>query len=340
LVSVKGIEEKPPVTSGPKRVLIAGFGSIGKRHLAVVRARLPEAEVTVLRRPGSTEEVPGVFMTHDLDSALKTNPNFAILSGPAPFRLPLASRLVEAEVPLLLEKPLSDRYEGIDELSALVAAKKLPVQVGYCLRFEPSLAALKTALDEGRIGRPLTVCAEVGQYLPNWRPGTDYRQSVSAQKRLGGGVLLELSHEIDYLLWLFGLVKNLNARLAKISKLEIDVEDFARLDLAFNNGVMGSASLDMVQRAATRSCKIIGNEGSLIWDGIDRKTTLFEGDDDVGVVIHQSTGNTMYEAQLDHFLACLKTGQQPLVGLTEGAEVMRVIGAARRADASGKRVSI
>jgi len=326
------------VQSVPQRVLIAGFGSIGRRHFDLVRARLPEAAITILRRPGSIGEVSGATVVENLESAIATNPDFAILSGPAPFRLPLASRLAEAGVPLLLEKPLSSSYEDVEEFAALASSKGVLVQVGYCLRFEPSLAALKSALDEGLIGRLLMVSAEVGQYLPDWRPGADYRQSVSAQKRLGGGVLLELSHEIDYLLWLFGPIANLSARTYQISDLELDVEDFAQLDLAFENGVVGSARLDMVQRAKTRGCKIIGDAGSLVWDGIGKTTTLFKGDDEVGVVVHQSQSNTMYESQLDHFLSCLESGSPPLVGIDDGAKVLRVVDAARRANASGKRV--
>ena len=127
---------------------------------------------------------------------------------------------------------------------------------------------MRKALHQGHIGRVQSVRAEVGQYLPDWRPGIDCRQTASAQQALGGGALLELSHEIDYVRWLIGEIREVTARIARLSDLEIDVEDCAEIILTFENGTIGGPHLDMIQRAPTRTCRLIGSDGTLVWDGL------------------------------------------------------------------------
>ena len=112
-------------------------------------------------------------------------------------------------------------------------SKKIALMTAYNLRFQPSLQEFRKQIKQQRIGKILSVRVEVGQYLPNWRPESDYRKGVSAQKKLGGGVLLELSHEIDYISWIFGDYKWVKAHISKQSNLEIDVEDTAYLLLGF-----------------------------------------------------------------------------------------------------------
>ena len=105
--------------------------------------------------------------------------------------------------------------------------------VGYVLRFLPALHAIRQHLTDGLLGQVHTARVEVGQYLPDWRPGSDYRQGVSGQDKLGGGALLELSHEIDYATWLFGWPQSLQCSRARLSPLEIDVEDSAHVLLEY-----------------------------------------------------------------------------------------------------------
>ena len=100
-----------------------------------------------------------------------------------------------------------DKLDGVDDLLGTVRARGVICQVGYNLRYLPSLSRFRDLINEGLVGGPLSVRCEIGQYLPNWRPDTDYRTGVTARSDLGGGVLLELSHEIDYLRWIFGEVE-------------------------------------------------------------------------------------------------------------------------------------
>jgi predicted dehydrogenase len=131
------------------------------------------------------------------------------------------------------------------------------------MRFHPAVAALRSALP--RIGRPLFAQAHYGNYLPDMRPGADYRTLYCARAASGGGVILDAIHEIDYLTWLFGPVERVSAEAGKLSDLDIDVEDYAAITLIHTSGVRSEVHLDYLQRSKRRGCVIAGSEGTLIW---------------------------------------------------------------------------
>lgn len=324
-----------------ERVLIVGLGSIGRRHLACLREVLPDARATVWRRPGG-DAVPEAATVHSLEEALATRPQAAILANPAPQHVGAALALARAGVHLLVEKPLSDRPEGVPELIEECRRRRLVLQVGYCLRFDPSLAALRQALRDGAIGRLLHLKAEVGQYLPDWRPGTDYREGVSARAELGGGALLELSHEIDSLRWLAGEATAVTARLGHQGGLEMDAEDSADLLLDFAGGISGTIHMDMLQRTPVRTCKAVGTTGTLLWDGLAREARTYRVRDGKGgwevlYAAKDSTPDTKYLAQLRHFLDCVAKGGHPLVSGEDGFAVLKIVAAARRSAKGGTR---
>ena len=126
-------------------------------------------------------------------------------------------------VPVLVEKPFSDSLERLQDIANFASLHHIPIMIGYNLRFKASLLEVRKRILSGLIGDVLYVRASVGQYLPDWRPNSDYRKNVSAQKTLGGGALLELSHEIDYIYWIFGKPKQVSCRGAKLSSLEIEM---------------------------------------------------------------------------------------------------------------------
>ncbi len=332
-----------------ERILIVGYGSIGQRHLRIVRESLPAADIRVLRRqPGGAtpEQANSCFST--LATACAFAPQVAVIANPAPFHLDTALALANAGSHLLIEKPLSHTASGILPLLERVRARKLVVQVGYNLRFLPSLEHYREQIQAGAIGRMLSVRCEIGQYLPSWRPDTDYRQGVSAQQTLGGGVLLELSHELDYLRWLFGEVVWVSAWLGRQSALEIDVEDTAYLLLGFAPDGSGRApvaalNMDFIRHDTTRRCTAIGEQGSLSWNGLIGEVTEQLADSIAGQTVfhHPPQRDDSYRAQWRHFLTCIQTGQAPRVTGEDGLAVLNIVEAARRsAAAQGVRVLV
>lgn len=326
------------------RFLIVGLGSIGRRHLAAIRHVHPEAGIIVLRRKGQALDnvaPEGVTVLDDWEAALEREPTAAIVANPAPRHLASGLALAEAGLHLLIEKPLADHLAGIDALLGLCRERNRVLLVGYCLRYDPSLQAFKAALDRHAIGRLVHLRIEVGQYLPDWRPETDYRQSVSARADLGGGVLLELSHEIDAALWLAGMPSGIMARLSQNGGLGIEVEDCADVLLDWPHGLSGSLHLDFLQRTPVRRYTAIGREGTLTWDGIERATRLYRaGDADAGWTILHPGGavprDRLFHAQIAHFVACMERRETPLVSGEDGRKVLAVVEAARRSTQQGR----
>lgn len=326
-------------------VMIVGLGSIGRRHLVNVRQALPQARIVAVTRAGGSHADAELAdrVVSGLPEALAENPRCAIIAGPASEHVSAALLLARQGVHLLVEKPLSHTLEGVDELIAECASRRLVLLPGYTLRFIPSLNVLQQALAAGRIGRLLVARAEVGQYLPDWRPGADYRQSVSARAELGGGAVLELSHEIDYLRWLAGDVKRVTALMAKVSDLEMDVEDAAEIAVEFHSGALGSISLNMLARPGGRFCRLVGETGTLEWDAIRSETRLYSAESKTWTVLSEPVGvvrNDMYRDELLHFLDCVNGLDTPCITPADGLHALQVVVAVKQSAREGRAVTL
>jgi predicted dehydrogenase len=328
------------------RVLIVSLGSIGRRHLANLRSLVPDVEAAVWHQRTSRTDVPqgdGARHLFSQEEALAFAPQAAIVCSPAPFHLHNALALAGAGAHLLVEKPLSHQTDGVDALLAACRERGVRLLVGYHLRFEPSLRALRDALGTGVAGRPLHLRAEVGQYLPDWRAGADYRTGVTAQAALGGGVLLELSHELDYARWLLGEAEAISAQTARLGGLDIDVEDTADIQLRFASGAVGSVHLDMVRRTPVRRCEVVCSDGTLTWDGLGRTASFQPPGAAEPRMLYDGSGqdrNGAYLAEMAHFLDCAQGRAEPLVSEEDGLGTLALVEAARRSDREGRTVQV
>jgi len=323
----------------PERVLVVGLGSIGRRHARLIRQAGPGVKIAALRRAGSSpdgeELVDLVF--HSLEEAiLQFRPQAAVIANPATRHLETALTLAGAGVHLLVEKPLAANAAGVAELIALGAAQQVVLATGYNLRFSASLQEFRNQLC--RAGQMISVRAEVGQYLPGWRPDADYRQAVSASGALGGGALLELSHEFDYLQWIFGDVTSVCASVDRQSALEIDVEDTAHIVMGMKTQTADGAplkirlDLDLYRHDTTRTCVAIGSEGSLRWNGIAGTVEFFAPGAATWEQMfeHKTQRDETYQLQWEHFRACIRTGSMPAADGNAGLKVLKLIDAARK----------
>lgn len=330
------------------RLLIVGLGSIGARHLRIARTLLPGADIRVLRREAADvpELANGCFSS--IDDAVGFCPELSVIANPAPFHMQVAVPLAAAGSHFLIEKPLAASLRETAPFMAILKEKSPVVLTGYNLRFLPSLVKFRELVNEGVVGRALSVRCEVGQYLPGWRPDADYRSGVSARKDLGGGALLELSHELDYLQWIFGSAAWVRATLRKQSDLEIDVEDTVHLTLGFRPAkespeLIGTVSLDFLRRDTTRQCTVIGSEGSLRWNGISGLVEVFSADESAWTEVYryQPARDFSYEAEWLHLLQCIEDGRTAQVSFDDGLKVLCLIDAAVRSDsASGLQVCV
>ena len=331
-----------------ERVLIVGLGSIGGRHLRLARTLLRDADIRVLRRqmPELLPEFSDGCLV-GLEQAIAFAPQIAVIASPAPFHVEVAKALAESGAHLLVEKPLADAAAAVPPLLARCRKHERVLLTGYNLRFLPSLQRFRRLLHDSLVGRVISVRCEIGQYLPLWRPDTDYRVGVSARRALGGGALLELSHELDYLRWIFGEVDWVQASLGRQSALEIDVEDTAHLVIGFmpaddGRRLVGNISMDLVRHDVTRVCVAIGESGSLRWNGIAGTVEHLAAGADGWLEIfrHPQQQDDSYLAEWEHFLACVEGRELPLVSGVDGLEVLRIVEAARLASDEERRVLV
>jgi predicted dehydrogenase len=330
------------------RVLIVGLGSIGRRHLKNLKIIEPAAHITIWHQHSKPQDkaksAPSAdCVVYRLEDALDGKPDVALITCPASLHVKVGSALARQGVHLFIEKPLSHTLDGVDELLTLCDQSALVLMVGYNFHFYRPLQLMQQALMNGRIGRPILLRAEVGQYLPDWRSDIDYRQSVSARYDLGGGAVLELSHELDYARWLMGEIKAVSATVRHLSDLEIDVEDMAEIILQFHNGAIGSVHLDMVNRAVTRRCRVIGTEGTLAWDGVSNCVQLFSAATNQWSDLcpaQVTDRNEMYIAELRHFLDCVNDKTSPIVDGKDGRRVLEIALAVKQSSQEQRAVEL
>lgn len=331
--------------SGDERYLVVGSGSIARRHIANLKVLFAEGKVACVSASGrqlTTAETGAHRVFGSLENAIDWAPRLAVVASPAPWHVSQAAALVSAGVPTLIEKPLSSSLADFAKGGDVLLAHKEKADVAYTLRHLPSATALKALLDSQRIGHVRSVLVDVGQYLPDWRTGSDYRLNVSAQRRLGGGVLLELSHELDYLTWLFGGFDTAYCIASTTGALDIDVEDRVDALLQRSDGLVANLHMDFLQRSACRVCKVIGERGNLVWDlarnridlhrSMGRSECLFDGDG--------FDRNDMYLAQLAQFARVAKGELDPLVGLDSALRTLQLIDALKRSAETGRAVAI
>lgn len=319
------------------RFLIVSGGSIGTRHAQNLSVIYPKAEIIILhlkKTASVNDDVSddGYQHIYHIDDAIDIKPEAAFVCAPASSHVSVALALCKAGIPLFIEKPISDKLNDFYKLSQAARELDVPIAVGYHLRFEPCFDALQSALDNKQIGEVLYVRAEVGQFLPHWRPQTDYRHSVSARKELGGGALLELSHELDYILALFGMPNDISAFGGHLSDLEIDVEDCVDIIATYaSQRPLINIHLDFLQHSASRYCKIIGTLGEIYWDLLKRELWVYTNSSGWSL-ISQSAGqsnNDVYIDEIKDFLDCVEQSKQTRVTLEQAGDALALAEAAK-----------
>jgi predicted dehydrogenase len=309
-------------------VLVIGVGSIGERHLrcfqATGRANLslceinPELRQTVAKRYG----IQGAHA--DLEAALADRPSAAVIATPAHLHIPMATRLAQAGVHVLIEKPLSTRLDGIDQLRQVVQARQLVAAVAYVYRVHPVLAALRQALVDGRFGKPVQLVAISGQHFPTYRPA--YRTIYYTDRATGGGAIQDaITHLLNAGEWLLGPVERLVADAAHQVLEGVAVEDTVHV-LTRHGQVLGSYSLNQYQApnesvltlvctAGTARCEFHLNR----WRWMARP-----GDDWYDEPFGTLERDTLFVSQARAFLDAVEGKAAPPCSLEEGLQTLRV----------------
>lgn len=314
------------------KFLVAGLGSIGRRHFHNLLS-LGERDIVLYHTHHSTlsdDDLSGFPVETDLRAALAYKPDAVIISNPTALHLDVAIPAAHCGCHLLIEKPISHSMVKLEELQQVIDQNRNKVLIGYQYRFHPGLRQIKKLLADAAIGVPLSVHAHWGEYLPNWHPWEDYKQGYAARLELGGGVLLTLSHPLDYLRWLLGEVESLSAFTSQ-NGLNLSVEDNAEILLRFKNGSLGSVHLDYNQRPASHWLEVIGTQGTLRWDNSDGAVQLAHVGQDGNIGAQQNfpppqgfERNSMFLDELHHFSDVLHGKAEPICTMSDGVMALRL----------------
>ncbi len=342
------------------KYLIAGLGSVGRRHMRNLIA-LGEKDIVLYRTRKATmpeDELAGYPVETDLLEALKKHkPDAVIVANPTSLHLQTAVPAAEAGCHILLEKPISGSLEEISQLESAVQKSGSKVLVAYQFRFHPGMLHAKKLISDGEIGRVISAHVHFGEYLPAWHPWEDYRQGYAARADLGGGVVLTQCHSLDYLPWLVGKVKSVWGFTGKISDLEVDVEDTAEIGLRFESGALGNLHLDFNQQPPAHRFEVIGTKGTIKWDLSDGATRIYRASAESLAI---STGrdikaggeweayplpegwerNVMFLDQMKHFVDVVHGKAEPICPLEDGVRAMKLIFAVHESQRTEKLVHL
>jgi glutamate-1-semialdehyde aminotransferase/spore coat polysaccharide biosynthesis protein SpsF (cytidylyltransferase family)/predicted dehydrogenase len=323
------------------RALVVGCGSIGRRHARNLRSlgvqQLGFCDTSPEALKQCREELGGEIF-EDYREALKNfKPDIVLSCTPPVYHVEEALAALRAQAHVFIEKPLSHESSGIQTLIAEARRRDRNVQIGYNMRFHPGLQILKELIDSGKIGRVMWLSVEAGQFLPDWRPWQNYRESYSARHDQGGGIILDGSHELDYICWLLGRPTEVTCRAEHLSSLDVDVEDSAWIYLSFPERRRAELHLDFVQRSYTRTCKVVGETGTALWDFNVQNVRWFSSEQPGWrSITYKFEANDMYLAEMAHFLECLGSETGPMIDLEQGRDVIRVVEAAKKSSEEGK----
>jgi predicted dehydrogenase len=339
------------------KFLIAGLGSIGRRHFRNLIA-LGEKDIILLRTRKATlpdDELAGVPVETDLQAALQNHkPEAVLVANPTSLHLDVAIPAAEAGCHILLEKPVSHSLERLDILQKAAGKSRSKILVGFQFRYHPTVNKARELIQSNALGKILTVHAHWGEYLPQWHPWEDYRQSYAARADLGGGVIVTLTHPLDYLRYLLGDVESLWSFNGHISPLEIDVEDAAEIGLKFINGAVGGVHVNYFQRPPVHRLEIVGTDGTLRWDNADGVLNFYKfgatfgsySDHPLTPVMESFSPpegferNQLFVAQMRHFIEVVRGEAEPICSLEDGVHALRLALAAHRSQETSRMVKL
>lgn len=301
------------------KVGLIGYGSIGKRHLKNLLISGVK-EIALLRALGNGNEF-GLKEYYSPDDFFRQPFDFIILSNPTSEHHKFLVRMITTNQNIFCEKPVVGKPEEAGQISQMLSNYKGKSITAFNMRFHPCISRTAQIINEGQLGNIYSARFFVGQYLPDWRPQTDYSKSYSAIRSLGGGVTLDLVHEIDLALYLVGSpVSSIYSIADKFSNLKIETEDLTEILFRSSNGALVSIHLDYLYRGYRRNFELIGEKVNLYCDLFNNTVKIF--DDKNQIILDEAfpdfQRNDMYLSLLKYYIANLTSGEVISPDLREG----------------------
>jgi len=327
------------------RFLVVGCGSIGERHIMNLKKVAPHSIIDVY--DSNCERLEEIKQKYSVikveESVLDSNKYDCVLvCTPPVLHIKIAIRALLAGSNVFIEKPLSHNLLNIEKLKTLATRRKLLVFVGYNFRFNKGINTVKQILKECRLGKVIHISAYYGQYLPDWRPWQDYKKSYTARKDLGGGIIHDASHELDYVIWLLGKPASIQSQSALTDILSADTEAVADILLTFKENLLAYIHIDFIRREYRRAFEILCENGIIQWSLSDSAVRLFDASTKRWSVIElREEINDMYLEEMKHFIKCIRDGKKSnAIDIDNGISTLRLSNAVFESSISGKRLSV
>jgi len=303
------------------RVVVIGLGSIAKKHIAALRNLDANTVFFALRSGMSNNEEPGVNNFYEINQINDIDPDFVLISNPTSKREEVLGKLLTYGKPLFIEKPVLSSLEQSSRFTSLVAEHNILTYVACNLRFHGCINFVKEYLAEKQL-EVNEVNVYCGSYLPEWRPGADFRLSYSALPELGGGVHLDLIHEIDYTYWMFGKPLGVRRLLRSVSSLKIKADDYANYQLLYP-GFTANIVLNYYRRDYKRIIEIVSDEETVSVDIAQNEVRSSSGE-----LLYSSSLGILdtYTKQMKYFTNLLTSkGASNMNSFVEGVDVLKIV---------------
>jgi predicted dehydrogenase len=300
------------------KVLIVGLGSIGKKHLKEILSLYPKCEIFALRSKSDTPKFPGVKNIFSFEEIRSLLFDFAVISNPTSEHKKTIQELINFKCPLFIEKPISSSLD-IEAIVNSINDKEIQTYVACNLRFLDSVKFIKDQISHHKNKRLNEVNVYCGSYLPDWRHNVDFRKTYSANVELGGGVHIDLIHELDYLYWLFGAPNDVKRNFRSKSSLSISSFDYANYLLDYD-GFCASVVLNYYRRDSKRSLELVFDDET--WN-IDLLKNQITCNNKIIFSSEQRIVDT-YQIQMEYFINCIKEQKETFNTISNALDVLKI----------------
>ncbi|KDN55322.1 Gfo/Idh/MocA family protein [Flavobacterium seoulense] len=302
-------------------ILIIGLGSIARKHISALQnLKIKDINIYALRSNLNSEIEEGIENIYNLEN-LNASFDFAIISNPTNLHFEFIEKLAGLNIPLFIEKPAVHTLKGVDKLIEIIVRKQLVTYVACNLRFHPCIEFLKNKLSNENL-KINEVNVYCGSYLPDWRPNVDFRKVYSSNASMGGGVHLDLFHELDYTTWLFGIPNKGNLTLRSVSNLKIDAIDYANYILEYDT-FTANVILNYYRKKSKRVIEVVFDNEVLEVDLVNNR--ILNDDNKVVFEAPNFEVKNTYDFQLDYFISCLRNNIHPMNSFKESIEILKII---------------